>query len=353
MKALTCFASAALIFGAFAPEALADGRKTGSVLFYPVHRSGTFGANPDNWFTIVSVTNTATQPDGPQTLGGSTNVHFEYVNVQPNPGGATNPLDKFLPLGCTIFDRIEFLTPADTLSVLTTCHNAAAAPGQEGYVVVSAENPALSPGNAWEHDYLMGSSMVLSASGVSYIVNAIPFEGIAPGHHGSLTNGSFPYTLCFDGTSGNYEKAPNTLMTDFVAAANSQLALINLTGGPFIENRLYFAVYNDNEQPLSATVNFRCWFDQPLSCVNPLFAEDWLAALPNDPDELDITCDGVGDIETGWMSIQSTGTFFSGGQPFDGDGVIIGSITAGNASVRGGHLLWERGSQDNGKWRTP
>ena len=34
------------------------------------------------------------------------------VNVTPNPD---NP---FRPLGCTVFDRIEFLTPADTICVL-------------------------------------------------------------------------------------------------------------------------------------------------------------------------------------------------------------------------------------------
>ena len=81
-------------------------RTPGSVLVFPVHRSG------PEWFTVLNVTNTATLPDGPLTFGGSTNAHFEYVNVTANPNTA-NPLNKFLPVGCTIFDRVEFLTPAD------------------------------------------------------------------------------------------------------------------------------------------------------------------------------------------------------------------------------------------------
>ena len=40
MKALTLLTSVALFAGALAPEAAADGRFPGSVLVYPVHRSG-------------------------------------------------------------------------------------------------------------------------------------------------------------------------------------------------------------------------------------------------------------------------------------------------------------------------
>ena len=137
------------------------------------------------------------------------------------------------------------------------------------------------------------------------------------------------------------------------ALANSQLALINFTGGPFIENTLFFEVYNDNELPLSATLRFRCWFDQPLSQVSPLFTEANLANFPNDLEELDLNCDGVGELETGWFTVRSTGTWFSGGQQQSPDGAILGSITAGDQSLRGGRLLFERGAQPNGAFRTP
>ena len=93
-----------LSFALLAPGVLADGRKAGSVGVFPLQRSGTSAV------TIVSVTNTNTSPTDGETL-----VHYEYVNVQPNDNNA------FLPDGCSIFNRTEVLTPADTLSVLTTC----------------------------------------------------------------------------------------------------------------------------------------------------------------------------------------------------------------------------------------
>ncbi|MCA8943709.1 MAG: hypothetical protein KDB80_14195 [Planctomycetes bacterium] len=348
------------------------GRKPGSVLVFPVHRSG--GA----WLTILNVSNTSTLPDTPTSFGGSTNAHFEYVNVQPNPTAASNPLAHFMPSGCTIFDRVEFLTPADHISVLTRCHNAFGGTGQEGYVVVSAEDPAQSMGAAWHHNYLIGSEVVLSGSGVTYMLNAYSIRGRcaenvdiidigdtgtgtgAPAgpviqidlcHHAILAAGTFPYTLLFDGL--HYDPLPDALMGDFIGVGGSQLALINFTGGPMIENTLFFEVYNDNELPLSATLRFRCWFDQPLNRVSPLFLEANLENFPNDPQELDITCDGTGDIETGWYKIRSTGTWFSGGQQHSQDGAILGSVVAGHSSVRGAHLLWEHGVQFNGAFRTP
>ncbi|MCA8941253.1 MAG: hypothetical protein KDB80_01730 [Planctomycetes bacterium] len=345
MKALTCLATAALAVASLAPEVLADGRKPGSVLIFPVHRSGGV------WFTILNVSNTSTAPSTPISFGGGTNAHFEYVNVQANPNAAVNPLDKFMPVGCTIFDRVEYLTPADHISVLTTCHNAFGGPGQEGYVVVSAEDPSLAMGNAWSHNYLIGSEIVMSGLGVTYMLNAFPIAANA-GEHTPTVAGGAPFHLAFDG--GNYEQLPDYLMTDFIGAANSQLALINLTGGPGIENTLFFEVYNDNELPLSATLRFRCWFDCPLSSVSPLFTEANLDNFPNDPQELDIDCDGTGDLETGWFRVRSTGTWFAGGQQHSNDGAILGSITAGHASVRGGHLLWESDAlQGNGTFRLP
>ncbi|MCA8942939.1 MAG: hypothetical protein KDB80_10305 [Planctomycetes bacterium] len=346
MKALTCLATAALAVGSFAPEVLADGRKPGSVLIFPVHRSG------GNWFTVLNVSNTATTPATPISFGGSTNLHFEYVNVQPNPNAAINPLDKFMPVGCTIFDRIEFLTPVDHISVLTTCHNAFGGAGQEGYVVVSAEDPTLAMGASWAHNYLIGSEVVMSAGGITYMVNAIPIRAPIVAEHTSTRSGGIPGYLRFDDVT--YEALPDAVMSDFIGVANSQLTLINLTGGPTIENTIFFEVYNDNELPLSATLRFRCWFDCRLSDINPLFTEANLDNFPNDPQELDLDCDGNGELETGWFRIQSTGTWFAGGQQLTPDGVVVGAITAGHASVRGGHLLWESTTrQTNGNFRLP
>ena len=333
MKALSLLTAAAMFAGALAPEALADGRKPGSLLVYTVHRSGPM------MFTIVCVTNTNTDPATPTTFGGSTNVHFEYVNVVPNPA------DPFKPYGCTIFDRVEFLTPADTLCVLTHCHNATSPMGQEGYLVVTAEDPSAFE-TPWVHNDLIGSELVVNGSGAVYSINAIPFEGL------NVNNDRLAE---LDGAE--YEQAPDRLYIDsYVGLAGSQLALINATGGPLDCNSVYFGVWNDNEFPLSATLRFNCWFDQPLTAVSPLFADSFLASLPNDPQELDINCDGVGDVETGWATIQSRGVFTPGGMEIgNGDGVLLGSITAGPMTmINGGRLLWESvDTQDNGKFFNP
>jgi hypothetical protein len=318
---------AALLAVVLAPPVLADGRKPGSVLVFPVQRSGS------TFITIVSVTNTNTLPMTPVSFGGATTVHYEYANT------VFNPADPQIPLNCVIFDRYEFFTPADTFSVLTTCHNAVSLTGQEGYLVVSAQNPSLFD-VPWDFDYLVGSELVLNASGGMYSVNAIPFRGLTGDFAPTDVNQNG--ALNFDGVE--YEPVPDFLYIDsFIALAGSQLALINLTGGPMATNTLYFDVWNDNEFPLSTTKLMGCWFDQPLVNVSPLFTESFLKnSTPHDPAELDLTCTGVGGIETGWARIDSIGVFLPGGQPVSSDGAILGCITAGVSTViDGGHLLWE------------
>ncbi|MCA8942953.1 MAG: hypothetical protein KDB80_10375 [Planctomycetes bacterium] len=279
---LRTFATLALSAAVLAPAAIADGRKPGTVLIYPVHRSG-----PD-YFTVLCVTNTNTTPASPTTFGGSTNVHFEYYNVVPNPA---NP---FVPLDCVVFDRVEFLTPADTLCVLTTCHNASAPGGQEGYVKVTAQS-TIEHDTDWCFNFLIGSEMVINAYGAMYSVNAKPIS--------TLPNCQ-PEPQAFKGLA----------IPAFIASADSSLALAtNIPGNPYAIRHLLFSVWNDNEVPLSATLAFRCWFDQPLSTISPLFTDAFLRSVPNDPDELDINCDGVGDFETGWVRIDTTNVSLPGG----------------------------------------
>jgi hypothetical protein len=342
MKALPLVAATALIASALAPNALADGRKPGSVLVYPVHRSG----SGHQFFTVVCVTNINRTPQNPNSFGGSTGVWFEYVNVRPNAA------DPFKPLGCSIFDRHEFLTPADTLCVLTSCHNATFGTGQEGYLVVSAEDPSRAPGARWSHNHLIGSAMVVSGSGVVYSTEAIPFK--SPLRSGDRTDLNNNFRIDFDGWE--YEEIPDQLYIDsFVALGGSQLALLNLTGSPRDCNTVYFAVWNDNEFALSTTLVFSCWFDQPLVNISTLFSESFLRSTPHDPHELDINCDGVGDIETGWACIDSIDVSQPGGASISYDGAMLGCITAGVTTVvSGGRLLWESyDTQNNGEFRRP
>lgn len=327
------FALASLVVLAASPFALAGGRNPGSVLVYPVQRSG------GGFFTVVSVTNINTAPETPISFGGSTLVHYEYVNT------IHNPKDVQQPLGCTVFDRIEYLTPADTLSVLTTCHNATAG-GQQGYLVVSAQNPSQFD-VPWSHNFLIGSELVVNASGGIYALNAIPFEAVPAA--GAATDLDLDGQLDFNGVE--YEGVPDTLYIDsFIGLAGSQLALINLTGGPHALALVQFDVWNDNEFPLSTTKLFKCWFDVPLVQVSPLFDGFFLANnTPDDGQELDLDCNQINDLETGWARINGVVANSPFGAPI-ANPALLGSITSGpGTSINGGKLLWEsKAKQLNG-----
>ena len=81
-----------------------------------------------------------------------------------------------------------------------------------------------------------------------------------------------------------YEAVPDVLyIPSYVALVESQLCLVNLTGDARDLNTVYLSIWNDMEIPLSATLVFNCWFDQPLTAVSPAFDESFLSLLPNDP----------------------------------------------------------------------
>ncbi len=323
--------SVALAAAALAPAALADGRQAGSVLVYPIHRSTLFSVAPlqlqppQQFFTVISVTNSNISP-----VNGGTNVMFEYVNTIPNPA---NPN---LPLGCFIVDRVEMLTPADTLSVLTNCHNAAG--GQEGYLVVSAQNPSVFK-QAWSFNHLMGSELVVTSLGATYSINAIPFSSPLP--QGQATDLDADGMLDFD--DQEYEAIPDRLyIQSFVALAGSSLTLINMTGNANATAIVKFDVFNDNEFPLSATLSFRCWVEERLDELSLVFNHFFLGNnTPNDPSELDLNCDNDDDLETGWAIID--GIVATDGQGSEVDPALLGALTAGPAIMYGG-------SADGEKW---
>jgi len=321
MKRLASLSLAVCLLSA---HAAADGRNPGSVLIYTIHRSG------PTWFTIISVTNTNQKKASPNSLGGTTDAHYQYVNATPS----NKPLR---PDGCNVTNRVETLTPGDTLSVLTTCHNPTTPGGQEGYLVVSALDPIY--GDPDCHDYLVGSELVVNASGTTYSLEAIPFERAEKAKQQPEGMGAGGI-LAFDDVS--YESAPEHLiMPSFLALDHSHLTLINLTGSDRDLNKVKLTIYNDNEYLLSDVFEFNCWFDQPMVKVSPVFDAAFLKSTPNDPHELDIACNGAGRIETGWALLDSIGVKTPGGDLIDTDGVILGAMTVQDTKLDGGHLLWE------------
>ncbi len=321
----------AIVLGAsfLATSLHADGRKPGSVLVYPVHTSG-FGVpgNPSYFWTVVSVTNSNLMPSTPFGFGGSTNVEFDYVNTVPDP---LKPLE---PLHCFVNDVVEFLTPADTLSVLTNCHNASTA---GGYLVVVAQDPTKFK-TPWSWNWLIGSELVVTGTGGMYTLAAIPFE--SPLAQGTMTDLDGDGQLDFDGSE--YEGVPDTLYVDtFLAASGSGLSLINLSGGTDFLATVKLDLWNDNEFPFSTTFRFRCWFSRGVDQLSLVFDHEYLRwNTPHDPAELDIDCNGVGELETGWFRI--TGLNVSSTRESYPNPALLGAVTTADSFLlEGGRLPWE------------
>jgi hypothetical protein len=319
MRLITKTSIALLGLAALAPAALADGREPGSVLFYPAVQSQLGNAGV---FNVVSVTNTN------RAGSGETDVHFEYVNVST----AGNP---FLFANCDISDRVETLTPADTLSVLTSCHNGGGG-ATEGYLVVSAMNPA-EVDTYWSFNHLIGSEQVVTAGGGMYSLNALPFNAV--GAQGTDTDLDNDGRRDFDGAE--YEGIADELYIDsYVGVLGGNLVLLSLTGGEYLTN-VSFVIYNDDEFQLSATYAFSCWTSTPLADISGFFTDLGLKTTVNDARELDITCDGVGDVETGWAIVRPT-TALSITSPNISNPAVLGALVNDeNPQFQNGRLLWE------------
>ncbi len=345
-KALLVLTTALAAF-AVGPSALADGLTPGSALVYPVQYTGqTVQKSGLGGITVICVTNTNLDP-----VGGSTNVHFEYVNTVEQNGEIVH---------CDVMNRVENLTPGDTLCVLATCHNAG--PRTAGYLVVSAQDPSAFD-EAWAFDHLIGSEIVVDHTGAAFTMNAIPFK--SPCTETSATDLDGDEQLDFDGLE--YEGIPDELYLDsFVATVGGSLILINLTGGPKHKASVALDVFNDNEFALSATVSFQCWMQRCLgdpvmttlpppganslatpSCISLVFNQTFLALnTPDDPAELDSDCNGVGEFETGWARIR--GLDASSSAESLADPALLGATVS--AVIRfGGRRLWEsKAKQLNG-----
>ncbi len=300
---------AAVLFGVSASVAWADGLRPASALVYPIYISD------PNFLTLVSVTNTSTAQ--------TTRAVFSYVDAVQDP---QNPL---LPTDCRNYYRAETLTPADTITVLTRCHVAAQA---RGYLVVKAQDPQ---GTTWSHNHLVGSSLILNLGTGSLASHLpVPFESVLP--EGTATDVDLDGRADFDGTE--YEAFPADLQMDsFLAVANSRLTLAHLSQDHHAKVLVQLLIWNDNEFPLSAQFNFRCWFEAPLPFLSAAFTQNYLANnTPDDPAEFDVDCDGIGDFETGWARI--TGVVSTGGFQPRSNPPLLGAMSRG--PLEAGRTLW-------------
>ncbi len=292
----------------------------GSVLVYPSLRETNGRA------TVVSVTNIH-----PTT---SIIARYRYVNIVPTPG---NP---FAPSNCLEVTRFELLTPGDTFTIPVLCHNPTT-PKRNGYLVIDAILPGTIA--SVSHNYMIGSEWVALGTSAAWSLGAISFQ--SPLADGVLTDLDGDGELDFDGLE--YTMCPDTLHIDtFLASAGNNLALINLTGGTMHTATVGFTVFNDNESVFSTQLNFRCWFDQPLDMLSPIFTAVFLSSTAQDPSETDADCDGIGDLESGWAIIDGIVATSAAPQTIPNP-ALLGAVT-GSLGFERGRPLWRTGNNPNG-----
>jgi hypothetical protein len=239
---------------------------------------------------------------------------------------------------CTEFNRTEKLTPNDTLTVVVTAHNAQQA---LGYVYAFAKNAH--NGDPIDFDWLIGHEIIVDGIDTfEYGFNPWVFQGV-PGE-GNVTDVDADGILDLDGNE--YEMvADKLLFPRFFGQGDifeSNLILINLTGGTKFLATVDMLIYNDNEQTFSAEYSFMCWARVPLADISGAFLEQFLDTTENDPDELY----GMDAIEIGWFRVD--GAVASSSAVTLDDPAILGALTEQVGPFGAGDLPFEWGTQDNG-----
>ncbi len=303
-------------------------RVPGSLLLFPEfdNRTGVL--------TLLTVTNTSCVFTG-DLAADSVDVEYVYIDRE----------------GCAEFNRIERLTPCDTLSVLTGAHD----PDMEqGYVYVFARrHPA---GVPISFNHLIGQLLVLdSLQGFEYAANAVSFRSPRP--RGLTTE--LDANGLRDLDDREYEPAPDQILVprflgqcDPLAmqapagsprCVRSRLILIDLTGGASFLTTVDFLIHNDNEQVFSAEYSFRCWDDPLLLEISGAFAQTFLAGTADAPDEIL----GAPQLESGWIRINGAltdSTVVSISEP-----AIYAMLVERVGIYAVADLPFEECSQDNGK----
>jgi hypothetical protein len=191
---------------------------------------------------------------------GDVRVHYYYV-------------EGVAPWGA--FDRVEYLTPNDTLTVIAGDH----APDlQQGFLFVLAEDPESE--RAVNFDFLLGETLLLDVlTARTTLLAAISFPAVANGPARSNTNHAFTDDP-LNGGNGNgsadldgveYETFPDVLFLDRffqqTGALETELCFFTLLGRDF-RVEMDFLIYDNEEDVFSRTFQFQCWTRVHLSEVS-------------------------------------------------------------------------------------
>jgi hypothetical protein len=304
--------------------------QAGSVLIFPL-----FDSRPES-STVISIsnTNTSTRRCAGDTSfkEGDVTLHYVYFGAEQADIDAGNARWQE-------FDRLEDLSPGDTLSVLVSEHNPE---GEIGFLMVQAIDAASN--DAIDFDFLIGSAYVAN-SGLDIMWSYLPYAfGGDPEEGGGATSPcghkivGFAGQARFDGDM--YAKFPDVLFVDSFfeegGIFDNQLVLMS-TAGSSRQNEVQFLFWNNREERFSRTLRFTCWMASPLGEISGIARN-----LDGDPDEF--------EVQTGWAEIDGRRILTSGGTPVNDPegppllGVFMQSI---RTDFTAGHQLHFRGTQGN------
>jgi hypothetical protein len=303
-------------------------RMPSSLLLYPEFD------NREGSLTLITVTNTNCDQDQ-----GPVDVEFVYIDER----------------NCLEDNFTVRLTPCDTFTAVTSYQN----PNMErGYIYAFAKSTTT--GQAISFNYLIGNLMAINGiDHFDWSVNPVAFKGVT-GHRqptdvdadgvrdlDDLEYWQAPERLFVPRFIGQDEFAPcpggGVSCDGDSAGFKSEIVLINLSGGAqFGSTIVFFQIFNDNEEPFSASWDFYCWDRVRLARVNGAFTEDFLDDTTDAPNEIL----GASYRESGWfwfdgLSADSTAENIQNPAVY---GFLIERVRYYYAA----DLPWEYCSQENG-----
>jgi hypothetical protein len=124
----------------------------------------------------------------------------------------------------------------------------------------------------------------------------------------------------------------------------SELILINLTGGAQFDALIDLLIYNDNEEVFSGQYSFRCWKRARLSDISAAFSNTFLLSTNQAPNEVN-GGSGPLTIETGWLRIN--GLLANSTQVALPDPAILAARIDDSANKPLASLPYTKGQQTN------
>lgn len=275
----------------------------------------------DGFDYLVTVTNTST----------SSGIDVEFVYIDSS--------------ACLEFNRTEYLTANDTLSVITRYHNPK---GTRGYLYVFAKSPTT--GQAVKFDHLIGDELVYEAEqfgDLDYSHKAFAFPAGRTLAENALTD------LDADGVRDlngfEYFRAPDKLLIPrFLGQASegtprSKLILVALSGGAAFQSTIVDGLlFNDNEELFSFQAQFYCWVKLDLTAISSAFTNDFLRVTNHAQNEIL----GWNLQEAGWLELD--GLAASSAAEIINDPAILAVLVERHADGYAADLPFGLGSQNNG-----